>query len=81
MKLTTERLKMITLGMSESSKNIRRLYYWLVIFTVVCCLLVGCQSSSSTSSKALETEDEVNEGRELYELHCASCHGKSGRIN
>ncbi len=42
-----------------------------IIFTLFCILTSLFSSDSKTPYK---------EGKVLYEIHCASCHGKSGEV-
>ena len=52
--------------------------YRLLFIGLFSIFLMGCQSSNADNGSS-DSENELNNGTELYAQHCASCHGANGK--
>ncbi len=52
-----------------------------VVFGVVGGLLILPSGNAEARNSAVETIRENVSSRSLYNIHCASCHGRDGRAN
>ena len=52
--------------------------HWLVLFGLFGFFLIGCQQSDTNDANAEAEAGSIDDGRELYALYCASCHGVDG---
>src|SRR5690606_25758647 len=76
---------MLTRELDASGKRLSRIFLHAIFALVI--PLAGCDESDSSGGQQVSgrwyTQSQVEQGRELFQMHCAVCHGEKaeGTVN